>query len=434
VPVKETLAPSEGDAGARIQTALDKVSALPPDSNGLRGAVLLRKGEYKIAGVLNIKASGVVLRGEGGGEKETVLIATGAKQRTLISIGGGRLTEIKETRRPVSADAPCGTKIIQVDGAHEFKAGDNVIVVRPCTAEWVHALGMDRIPQRKDGGKVVQWGEGSEELHFDRLVTKAAGNSIHLDAPLTCALERKFGGGSIYKQDSSRRISHCGVENLRGVSEYNGPEDEDHGWTLIALSEIENAWVRGVTSLHFGNTCVAANSGAKWVTVEHCDCLDPISQITGGRRYSFAINGAQLVLVQNCHARNGRHDFVTGARVAGPSVFLDCSAEQAHADAGPHHRWAAGILYDNIKTDGELNVRNRGSMGSGHGWAGANHVFWNCAAKEIVCERPPTANNWAIGCICEKHEGDGTWESRGKHVLPRSLYAEQLAERKKLKP
>src|SRR5712671_6251066 len=50
VPIKETVEPSDGDAGARIQSAIDKVSALPLHANGFRGAVLLKKGEYKIAG------------------------------------------------------------------------------------------------------------------------------------------------------------------------------------------------------------------------------------------------------------------------------------------------------------------------------------------------------------------------------------------------
>ncbi len=155
-----------------------------------------------------------------------------------------------------------------------------------------------------------------------------------------------------------------------------------------------------------------------------------MSQITGERRYSFNLSDGQLTLWQRCHARNGRHDFVTGSTVAGPNVFLDCTAEQAHADIGPHQRWAVGILYDNIRTDGALNVQNRGNMGTGHGWAGANHVFWNCKASQIICERPPTANNWAIGCIATKHHGNGTWQSLGQHIQPPSLYRAQLAERK----
>lgn len=40
--VKVTLQPQAGDAGAAIQAAIEKVSAMPSDKDGLRGAVLLR--------------------------------------------------------------------------------------------------------------------------------------------------------------------------------------------------------------------------------------------------------------------------------------------------------------------------------------------------------------------------------------------------------
>ena len=65
------------------------------------------------------------------------------------------------------------------------------------------------------------------------------------------------------------------------------------------------------------------------MTVQDSQCLDPVSQITGGRRYSFPIHG-QLSLVQRCYTRRGRHDYVLHARVPGPNVFLDCTADIAH--------------------------------------------------------------------------------------------------------
>ena len=70
-----TLAPQrEGDDGARIQAALDEVGQAPADPRGRRGAVVLQRGIYRIEGALAIRASGVVLRGEGAGEKETVVL------------------------------------------------------------------------------------------------------------------------------------------------------------------------------------------------------------------------------------------------------------------------------------------------------------------------------------------------------------------------
>src|SRR6185437_7230287 len=77
VPVKETIWPVAGDNTANVQAAIDKVSALPADDSGFRGAVLLRMGYYPMATPINIQASGVVLRGEGMGDTGTVLVGTG---------------------------------------------------------------------------------------------------------------------------------------------------------------------------------------------------------------------------------------------------------------------------------------------------------------------------------------------------------------------
>ena len=431
VPVRETIEPVRGDAGKVIQEAIDKVSALAPDGNGFRGTVLLKRGKYSVAGVLHIKADGVVLRGEGEDDGGTVLVAAGRGQRTLVAVGVGcQPKEVERTRQPVADTfVPVGARTLRVESAAGFKVGDRVIVHRPSTKEWIHALGMDQIPPRKDGGPATQqWAPGSKDLRFDRVVTAVNGNELALDAPITCALDRKLGGGSVYRSEFPGRIHHVGVENLRGVSEYKGATDEDHGWVLIGLYGVEHAWVRQVTAVHFGMSCVSIDHGSKWATVQRCACLDPISHIEGGRRYSFSVDG-QLCLVEHCRGRNGRHDYVTGATVVGPNAFVECTAEKAHADAGPHHRWAVGILYDNIATDGEINVRNRGNLGSGQGWAGANHVLWNCRAAAITCEKPPTAHNWAVGCVAGKRTGNGEFESFGRPVQPASLYRAQHEER-----
>ena len=54
----------EGDQSARIQKAIDFVSARKMDKKtGLRGAVLLDKGVFELSQPLRIQTSGVVLRG-----------------------------------------------------------------------------------------------------------------------------------------------------------------------------------------------------------------------------------------------------------------------------------------------------------------------------------------------------------------------------------
>jgi hypothetical protein len=136
--------------------------------------------------------------------------------------------------------------------------------------------------------------------------------------------------------------------------------------------------------------------------------------------------------VQRCSGDSARHDFAVGSRVCGPNVFLDSKAGTSYATSEPHHRWSVGGLFDNVHAD--IAFQDRQYYGSGHGWAGANYVAWNCEG-ELVCQKPPTAQNWSFGQIGKKLPGafapreDGHWESLGKHVVPRSLYLAQLAAR-----
>jgi hypothetical protein len=446
VPAKRTLEPMDGDNRERIQQALDEVAALPL-VDGVRGAVLLKWGRCPVDGTLRIQASGVVLRGEGDGEDGTVLVATQRKKHTLISVGGsGRPQgETKTVTKVTDEYVPVGSAKVHVEDASPFSVGDLVIVHRASTEEWISVLGMDRIKMHHKN--VKQWRPRDFELRFQRVVVAVRSNEIELDAPIVCALDQTYGGGKVCRYSWPERIENVGIENLRGESEFDHATadkkrkgeyvDENHGWNFVSLGAVRDGWVRNVTSQYFGYSCVAIGSPASRITVLDSACLDPVSQITGGRRYSFAISG-QLSLVRNCRTRGGRHDFVMHARVPGPNAFVDCVAEKAYSDSGPHHRWATGTLYDNVVVQGnQLNVQDRQWSGTGHGWAGANMVFWNCTARSYKCQQPPTAQNFGIGCrgplvkgSYVKDHPNGWWESPDQPVTPRSLYLRQLEERR----
>jgi hypothetical protein len=445
VPVKVTISPIMGDNGRSIQAAIDYVSQLPCDANGFRGAVLLTKGRYPVEGTLSIIASGVVLRGEGQSPQGTVLVDTGQSQDTLIVVEGGRRDDLIETRTritdsfvpvgavrfhiptsvaPVVKPRSVGAASLQASGAGGFSVGDRVIVHRQTNDKWIDDLDM-----RQYG-----WTASYYEDRWERMITAIEGDEVTVDVPLVQAIDEQYGGGSIYKYTAGSRIRQVGIENLWLESEYDSTTDETHGWSGIELSNVEDAWVRQVTSRYFGYSCVSALSGARNVTIEDCACLDPRSEITGGRRYSFCLDDCCFVLVQRCFAREGRHDFVTQSRVPGPNVFVDCLAENCHADSGNHHRYAEGTLFDNVEA-ARLAVENRQDSGSGHGWSGAQTMFWNCEAR-TVCHTPLGAMNWAIGIVGARALGSwspeeplGYWESLGKHVWPRSLYYKQLEDR-----
>ena len=438
VPVQAVVDPdpASDDDGVRLQAAIDQVSSVPQDENGFRGAVLLRAGEYRIGGTLFIRASGVVLRGEGQELTGTVLRATGVRPAAdtsalVIVQGEGSRQKVPGTEHLiVDSYVPVGASSFTVESTDGLSVGDTVIVHRPSTANWIHDISMDQLQN--------PWQSGSKNIDWDRTIMSIDGNQITLDAPMTNAIDQQYGGGTIYRYAWPGRIENVGIENLRGISDFTNPTDEDHAWDFIKLQNVQNAWVQSITAEHFVYAAVNIDKSAKWVTVDSSSNLDPISQITGGRRYSFNVNG-QLTLVKNAYARNGRHDYVLGSTVPGPNVFVDSLAELTHADAGPHHRWSNGALFDNmVLPDGQINVRNRGNLGSGHGWAGANDVLWNSTAAGFIVESPQTAQNWLIGSVGRLIDDHRIAvgpvlppivDSQDCPVVPRSLYYQQLAER-----
>ena len=438
VPVVKIIEPAaDGTSEGIIQSAIDEISKKPLNKDGFRGTILLKKGTYKIPEEIKIETSGIVLRGEGDNINGTRLVALSKKQVSLINVSGkGNITEIKNTRVKITDEyVPVGSFSFTVSSASGFSKGDKIILFRLGTDQWIKELKMDQI---EDRGGTKQWEAKEYNLQFERVITKIEGNKIFIDNPVVLAMETKYGGGEIYKYSFDGRISHVGIENLYCESEFESDTAENHAWNAITFNRIEQAWIRNVTAKYFGFSCVNLESLAKNISVLNSNCYDHKSVITGSRRYSFNNNG-QLNLFMNCKATDGRHDYVTGARTNGPNVFYNCTAAKTHADIGPHHRWSSGTLYDNITTDGEINIQDRGNWGSGHGWSGVTQVAWNCTVKRAAIQSPwASGKNYCIGLKGEKYNGrlngrpDAEWEGQNQDGLqPSSLYMSQLKERMK---
>lgn len=452
------VSPGPGDDTSLIQAAIDSVSAMTPDTKGWRGVVYLNPGEYQLASggainatsgspSLNITASGVVLKGAGDDAVTgTRLRGTSPMQYTLIKVSGsGSRSRVSGTTRNFTqALVPAGTRTFQVDSISGLAVGNSVIVFRPSTANWIADIEMDQLGPGSNGGTIddVPWSPGSKNLSFDRVITRIDGKWITVDAPLPQTFELKYGGGQVWKYTWSGRIEKVGIEGIYGFCDYSGATDEAHAWNFIQMANLQNAWVRDITAQYFGYAAVDLRDGAKWVSVVDSQCLDPISIITGSRRYSFNNGGAELSLFQNNYARKGRHDFVYGSLVPGPNAFVQCTAQNAYSEAGPHHRWSVGGLFDMVSTDHDLSVQNRGNYGTGHGWAGAYYAVWNSVAPNFRVRNPPTARNWLVGSIGNLLASSapvgadpaGTYDSSGPSgnaVYPKSLYYGQLQQRLK---
>ena len=428
-----TYSPSGGDDSYPLQLLIDSVGSLPFSREPR--VILIKKGNYTISSTISIKQSGIILRGEGATETGSVFTYNATIQSGLFKIvGKGKLEKLARQAQPIVDDyVPVGVNSFHVKNAKSFSVGQAVVINRVANNDWIHALGMDDIKDLRDGSK--NWSASGFDLSYERIITAIDKQKglITVNIPTVMALDAKYGESSLIPYTFKGRISECGIENIMMKSTYNSDTDELHGWEAIAIEAAENCWVQQVVSVHFGYSCVSIHSSAKNITVTDCTCLDPISKIEGGRRYSFNCDG-QLNLIKDCTARNGRHDYVTGARVCGPNVFTHCSATLTHADIGPHHRWATGTLYDNIISDGAINAQDRGNWGTGHGWSGAYQVFWNCTSATAAIQNPPMTYNWNIG-YTGKNGGaklvraNGVWEATNKGgVVPTSLYQAQMEE------
>ena len=504
VPTVITLEPLPGDNTKYIQKSIDKLGQMTLDKNGFRGAVLLKKGIYKVNGSLSLSKSGIVLRGEGNSDHGTIIVATGYDdikfRRTLISIGPGsnffsrehKYAEITESgvvvneqsgRTIIDEYVPIGAKSFKVSSSSSYNIGDRIIVFRPSTQEWISSIGCDnlipkwdpitnirwvkkgnnqglyylrsegstseykilknknesweefknRLPFSSDGKKLNitrQWQEGAYDFYFERKIVKIIADQIFIDIPIVHPIEKKFGGGKIYHFTNPGRVTEVGIENLRLVSEFSRPTKNNpygdpekinfaelHAWNGIHIQpNSENIWIKNIIGNYFGWSLVSA-SGKK-ATIQDCANLGHASKITGGRRYSFMING-QLNLIQRCVANAGRHEFVTQQKTAGPNVFVDCVGYNSKSLSGPHHRYSVGTLFDNVKSQKPMESRFRGNSGTGHGWAGSQTFFYNCQAPKFIVESPPGGISWVI------RSGD----NQDSELNPVSLYYKQVQER-----
>jgi hypothetical protein len=408
-----------------------------------------------------------VLRGEGMSDIGTILIGKIQKEgqgrsfgrAALVNIDGASgLKPLEETKQIITDKyVPVGARSFNIVSAKGFKPGDKMLVRRIGNKDWIKEIGEDSVSVGRNRWRPFN-------ITWDRIITEVKGNTITIDAPIFCAIETSWGGGEVLKYDSQGRIEQVGVENLRGISEYNpdvrmtsygnmdrgnfddktrphyeGDEyysDENHYFNFINLTNTVNSWVRNISALHFGSSVVNAANGTKWITVQDCESREPVSIRAGARRFTYMLSG-QLSLVQRCFSQKGRHSFVLGGSGAGTSgnVFLDCVAVNPYATSEPHANWITGSLYDNIKAP--LSARYWKDISIG--WAGANIVFWNCEG-DFLMQSPPTATNYSFGHIGinasifnvffqDLTKPRAHVESMDTHVAPRSLYLTQLKER-----
>jgi len=484
VQAKITVSPSGGDDTSAIQQAIDYVASLPKDSNGIRGAVKLSKGVFRVSSKLSITSDGVMLSGSGNdnpnitdavptgdantwakanaGTDGTIVLLTSkeAGSRMLDILGSGGAVKVSGTEQKVISEyVPAGSREVRVENASSLKVGDDIIIEQYGNLAWVHEIGMDAIPPREtvdanvsnnsDSG-INQW--KAQKWIFERKITAIDGNVIYLDIPVAASIERKWGGAVVYKYTDSGRISNIGIENMRVVAAWtpnsDGVDDTRHAGELVTIKNAKDVWVKNITTEHLFLYNINIHKSSKCITVEDFyNLIAPKSYYKGngydssGRtffetgvyvgRYGIYIGGQQ-VLMQRVYGINNRHLVEYQNLAAGPNVAVDCISKNSLTQMGPHMGWSVGGLYDNI--DGAVHIQNRLNMGSGHGWAGAWYTAWNCTGQ-LAVQKPPTAQNYSVGHTGNVHLGDYSEFEQGYRDLQgipsniQSLYEAQVNER-----
>ena len=280
VKVGNMAYPQGKDSRAEIQAAIDRVAGLEPNPDGIRGAVLLKRGTHFINGPI-IVSSGVVLRGEGDGEDGTVLIMTTAKAtqpavdvrrgdgEDLVREGGGEAVEDRaEVRQVLPAGAVLSTGDEQLgddlgDLCPAAQRPEDLAIVADDRGERFavgELAGLHVVLDRGDQGN-IQLGEQIDRLHVAvALVGLQVGDVLHaaLDS-LRNELGLLFGGfkgaeglakpfavAVVGDQKADPVTFDQPIDRHRGAAEL-------HHRNRLALALPIHPWARGLAPLSTGD-------------------------------------------------------------------------------------------------------------------------------------------------------------------------------------
>lgn len=451
--VVKTIEPISGDNTAHIQTAINEVGNRTLNEQGFRGALLLKAGKYEVKGTLKIPFDGVALRGEGDGENpnsNTILYAIGNSphQRDLLLVGNNSKKDWNaqtagSKSNITSQVVPAGSTSFEVENSSLYAVGDQIIIYHPCSQKWLEAVNFGGVSDQTE-----LWTVNKFPILFNRYITAIDNYRITVDAPIFNTLDRTLTQSYIYKPKMDGTIYNVGIENLRIDIETLGGTDENHAWHAVRFKSCENAWAKNCTFLHFGQSGIITEATTR-STFYQCKALDPVGIVTGERMYNFnTYHNSQLNLFEECYARNGRHNYVSnGTSTTSGNVFLNSISDGAQSVNEGHRHWTTGMLFDghedrNLRRPFVLGLYNRVDAGTGHGWSAAHSVLWNCNVTSggvIAVQKPPTAQNYAIGCVAKEITGSPHSNSNfplgyveGSNQLglyPVSLYKAQMADR-----
>lgn len=491
-PVSEVDAAAgdgKADATGAIQKAIDEACA----KGG--GVVRLPAGLFRVKlptansfAAITIGCSKLVLRGDGP-SKSRILLDDPTRMRNKAGIAvrpasGSIWDNNTTTTHALAADAPAGTRVLEVGDTSGLAIGDWVALRNEVTADF---RAQHRMDQAQNGDSADWWPSSSfQGLVYPRRITKIENNTVELDAPTRYEL-RAQDKSRLYKLPASY-LEEVGIESLGigAVQNTTGPtggteasHDDDyqtsgttgyevHASRFVDVGALHDGWIYEVHSfvpdenkdsgVHMLSHGIQFSQSAFRITVSQCDLGRAQYRGGGGNGYLFHVQGNDLLFEED-HATNARHGFILNQASSG-NVFLRSTVTTSRLTDDAHRFLAQANLYDGMRLEqGWLSAVNRGNTSSGAGFTSTAHVFWNtqviknhASAKGCAIETAQWSWGYAIGTsaesgqsakICTKSVTNSYWasldqgdpvdftegEGQGATLSPPSLYDAQRARR-----
>ena len=385
------------DATSAIQAAIDAAEA----AGG--GIIYLPSGLYRCDGLLQVAGSHIVIRGDGPAASYLYFTRYAGMEGQIHLAFNGQLAS--EPVLPLAVDGENRSRVVYVSNAAGLAVGDEVSVGWTITDAFVAEHGMSGTWYSFNG----QW-----KPFFRREVTaidtSVSPNAVTLDVPLRYPAKIRDGAGV---RRESGYLTECGIEDLsmsNAVSYAAAWENERQH--LAAFRFVKDSWIRNVHS--FVSPAPGAegyhlqNSGfylwaCKRITVADCLLEKAQNRGSGGCGYLYEIGASNEVLVRDCIARHGRHNFIQNwdFGTAG-CVFLRCFSTGSRNVLSPdvpisftaycefHHSLAMACLIDSCTLEDGWYGGNRGSESSGAGHTVTQSVYWNTTGTG-------TLRSWQFG-------------------------------------
>ncbi|KAF9357627.1 hypothetical protein BGX34_009284 [Mortierella sp. NVP85] len=308
--------------------------------------------------------------------------------------------------------------------------GDQVVVTRVGNDHWVKDIGMDDFDNDKKG--VKPWKKMRGRMHRTIRALNQRTGIVRLDAPLPIWIRRQYGGYVTKYKD--RKIRALGIQFLdmvfprnigttqemldekgRGSKDYRF-SDEIFANYALRMNRACHMYITHAISAFFHNF-VSLGTNVHHVTLDSIVHSYPDEMLSGQSAFQLSVS------------------FIDSKRSMLGKPYQPMALDFAPGEVGPHMKFCTGILVDQGVTDESIQTVNRGDMGTGQGYAGANSVVWNSRAREgILTHRAGGFQNFVISSEDLEAEDRQPWDSHGwkghlgGEVLPESLYLRQLAD------